>query len=471
MLDNNKLKEVLGNDFLDVYEVSEDGILIIDSEATIVYCNELWVNLCAFDKYGYTRDKMIGTDLNFYINSGIGIKAVALKALKDKKKTVSMAYSLDDKAIVTTAVPFFNEDGGVKYVVAFVKDESEIQHLKASVENVHEIQSMYIDYLYNGRGTQEKQIIMKDAKVKDIYVRALKVSNTNATILINGESGSGKDVLANFIHDHSTRNDGPFIAINCGAIPESLVESEFFGYERGAFTGASKEGKKGFFEAANKGTLFLDEIAELPVNMQIKLLRVLETQQIIRVGGTTPIDVDVRIIAATNSNLLEKVETGEFRLDLYYRINVIRFEIPPLRERSEDIEALVKMFISQFSETYVQEKDIDDDAIESLKAYNWPGNIRELRNIVESLFLMNDSGVIHQEDAREILDNERNIMNHQVVEVKNIAPLKNVVEEAERQLLVMVSKERHNSRDIAAVLEIDQTTASRKLKKYGIDYK
>lgn len=465
-----KLGELLNSDLLQIYDASDEGIMIIDSQATIIYCNDLWVELCAFDHYGYSKEKMIGMSLEFFINSGIGVKAVALSALRDKRKTTSLAYSLDNKALLTTATPFFNKDGSVKYVVAFVKDESEIHNLKTNIENYQEIQNMYIDYLYHG-SSRKKQIVMNDSKVKSIYVQALKISKTDATVLISGESGTGKDVLANFIHNNSQRSKGAFIAINCGAIPENLVESEFFGYEKGAFTGANKEGKRGFFEAANKGTLFLDEISELSQSMQVKLLRAIENRKITRVGGVEPVNIDVRIIAATNCDLMEKVEDGSFRLDLFYRINVIKFELPPLRERKNDVKDLVNLFIKQFNEAYIMNKSISDKAINRLLMYEWPGNIRELRNIAENLILTSINNEIDVDDVDLLIQNESRIDKNQLVIVNGIAPLREVLDEAERQLLKLVSRTRHSSSEIAEALGIDQTTASRKLKKHNIIYK
>lgn len=464
------LNRLLDDDLLQIYETSDQGLMIMDEHATILYCNDLWVKLCAFDRYGYTKEKMIGADLSFFINTGIGIKAVALTALREKKKMTSLAYSLEQKAILTTATPLFREDGTVKCVVAFVKDESEIQNLRADIENYKEIQDMYVDYLYHGSG-RKKQVVMNNAKMKTIYVQALKISGTDATILINGESGTGKDVLANFIHHHSKRQTGAFVAINCGAIPEHLMESEFFGYEKGAFTGANKEGKRGFFEAANGGTLFLDEIAELPQNMQVKLLRVLETHKITRVGGITPIDVDARIIAATNCNLAEKVKAGMFRLDLFYRINVIRFTLPPLRERREDIEDLVQLFLKQFNAFYLQHKTISSAAMRMMRVYSWYGNIRELRNVVENLILTSADDEIGVDDVAPLIQDEDIDHGQQPVTVHAVKPLKEILDEAERQLLLLTSREKHTSAEIAKLLDVDQTTALRKLKKYHIRYK
>lgn len=463
---------MLSGELIKVYEESDEGIVIIDKDAIIVYCNDLWIELCAFDRYGYSKDSLIGTDLSYLVSSGVGVKAVALSVLKDKKKITSLAYSLDRKAILTMASPIFDENGELEYVVAFVKDESEIQNLKSSIENYEEIQNMYIEYLYHGTERQN-DLVVNDPKVKKLYAKALKISTTDATVLINGESGTGKDVLANFIHNSSRRNKGPFIAVNCGAIPENLVESEFFGYERGAFTGANKEGKKGIFEAASKGTLFLDEISELPLSMQVKLLRVIETRSITHVGGVTPINVDVRIIAATNVDLLSKVRSGEFRQDLYYRINVIRLTPPPLRERKSDLEDLISLFQKQFDEKYLRNTSVTSSALKLLKEYTWPGNIRELKNVMENLVLTSIDGVIDRDDvAFLIYENSPAQMELPgLVTVHGIGNIKDVVEETERQLLQMAAMGKHSSKAIADELGIDQTTALRKLKKYNINYK
>lgn len=231
-------------------------------------------------------------------------------------------------------------------------------------------------------------LIAESNQMKNILKQINIVANTDTTVALYGESGAGKDVIANLIHRHSNRSDRPLISVNCAAIPENLIESELFGYEKGSFTGANAKGKKGLFEVANNGTIFLDEIGEIPLSFQTKLLRALETNEIRRVGGTEEIKLDVRIICATNKNLEKLVEDGEFRDDLYYRFNVFPVTIPPLRERKADVIPLTEYFLEKLNLKYSTSKKISPKFREQLLKYQWPGNIRELRNIVERAYVI-----------------------------------------------------------------------------------
>ncbi len=230
-----------------------------------------------------------------------------------------------------------------------------------------------------------------------IYSFIEKVSRTSSTVLLLGESGTGKELVAKALHTASARNSEPFLTVNCGAMPESLLESELFGYVKGAFTGAATN-RKGLFEAADGGTMFLDEISSMPLNMQMKLLRVLQEKEVRRVGGTESISVDVRVIAASNENLEEKIANGNFREDLYYRLSVIPIELPPLRERKEDIPLLVSHFISRIEKENKIDVDISEDAVEALCSYSWPGNIRELENLLKRTAILSENNVIELED-------------------------------------------------------------------------
>ncbi len=245
------------------------------------------------------------------------------------------------------------------------------------------------------------------AEVEELLRTVEMVAPTDLSVLINGESGTGKEVIANAIHQVSPRKIHPLISVNCGAIPEGILESELFGHEKGSFTGAIAQ-KKGYFEAANHGTIFLDEIGEMPLNTQVKLLRVLETSEFMRVGGTTTHKVDVRIIAATNKDLEKAVDKNEFRRDLYYRLKAITIHIPPLRRRREDIPILIE----NFSNSYAQKNNIDfkgfaPDALQLLKEYNWPGNVRELKNFVETAIILNRGEIVHSQYVRNALKIEQ----------------------------------------------------------------
>jgi TyrR family helix-turn-helix protein len=294
----------------------------------------------------------------------------------------------------------------------------------------------------------------------------IKLSQYDSTILITGESGTGKELIAEFIHNNSSRENGPFIKVNCGAIPENLLESELFGYDYGAFTGAKKGGKTGYFQMANGGTIFLDEIGDLPYNLQVKLLRVLQNKEIIRVGGEQAFSVDVHIIAGTNRNLLELVQSKKFREDLYYRLSVIPVHIPPLRERKEDIPALVNHFTNLFNKKHQQQKRISPEVIEYFMAADWPGNVRELENMVERLLVTSSNNIVTREDLPENLVKANS--NNQQIAVYGIMPLSEARTILEKQLLENAFAQYPSTRQIARVLKVSAATIVRKAARYGI---
>src|SRR5699024_3714408 len=290
------------------------------------------------------------------------------------------------------------------------------------------------------------------------------VATVDSTILILGESGVGKEVITNFIHKNSSRAENAFLKINCGAIPENLLESELFGYEKGAFTGANNKGKAGLFELADNGTLFLDEIADMPLSLQVKLLRVLQEKEVMRIGGTRSISVDARIITATNTDLKKEVAKGRFREDLYYRLNVIPINIPPLRKRPEDILLLANHFIEYFNETHTTDRRFSPQILHAFQSYDWPGNVRELQNIVERLVVTSDERKI----SSDLLPEEfhKCSINEESVKVNKIIPLKKCLELAEKQLLSLAREKYSSTTEIAKVLEVNQSTISRKFNKY-----
>lgn len=311
-----------------------------------------------------------------------------------------------------------------------------------------------------------EDIVYQSQAMKNILQLSYKVARVDCTVLISGESGVGKEVIAAFIQRHSLRKDKPFIKINCGALPESLLESELFGYVKGAFTGASKHGKPGLFELADQGTLFLDEIGEMPLSLQVKLLRVIQERELRRIGGTETIRLNVRLIAATNLDLQEEVKRGRFREDLYYRLNVIPIHILPLRERKEDILPLIEYFADYFNRKHMKSKRFAHSALELLQAYEWPGNVRELQNVIERLIIVTDGPVIDRSDLPEMRAPNRSEQENVIV--KEIMPLKLCVHLAEIQLLKLARKKYGSTTKMAQALGVDQSTISRKLKKMNL---
>ena len=311
--------------------------------------------------------------------------------------------------------------------------------------------------------TSLKDIIGKSPAIVKMFNEIKKVAPTRASVLITGESGVGKELVANAIHNLSDRKNSSFIKVHCAALAETLLESELFGHEKGAFTGAIDR-KKGRFELANKGTIFLDEIGEINQNIQVKLLRVLQEKQLERVGGSEPINVDVRLIAATNKILEDEMKEGRFREDLYYRLNVVHIFVPPLRERREDIPLLVDYFLKEFSKENNKEiKSIESKAKNAIYNYNWPGNIREMRNSIESAVVMSENGIIHFEDLPSQLKDQE---NEKIIKI----PLGSSMAQAEKQIILETLHSVGNNKVKASnVLKIGRRTLYRKLDEYGIE--
>lgn len=296
-----------------------------------------------------------------------------------------------------------------------------------------------------------------------------RIALSNSTVLILGESGTGKEMFARAVHNEGNRKDEPFIAINCAAIPDALLESELFGYTKGAFTGADSSGKLGKFELANKGTIFLDEIGDMPLHLQTKILRVIQERRIIKVGSNKPIDIDVRVIAATNKDLIKLIEQNKFREDLYYRLNVIPFNIPPLRERIQDIEILVNYFINKYTKLLNKEFssiNIDKDLWKVFYEYSWPGNVRELENAVEFMInMLGPEGIMNKELAPpSILNNERRVRN----KLKDILPLKELEKNEIKKALDMYGNTTQSKKIISSKLGIGIATLYRKIEEYDL---
>jgi len=312
---------------------------------------------------------------------------------------------------------------------------------------------------------ENERVIYQSSEMARLMEDVQSVAPLDSTVLITGESGVGKEVIARRIHQLSSRSTGSFVPINCGAIPEHLIESELFGNEKGAFTGADSK-RIGLFEQANQGTVFLDEISELPYSMQVKLLRVLQEREVFRVGSTMPIKIDVRVIAATNKNLRKMVRKMTFREDLFYRLHVVPISIPALRIRKEDIAPLAVNFLEEFNQKIGRRKGISTNALNVLESYQWPGNIRELRNVIERLVIISREDEITEKDAYRVLweddSNEQGFIT-----IKGIMPLKQAVDETEKQLIELADKRFGTATDAAKALDVSISTVSRRMKRFS----
>lgn len=325
-----------------------------------------------------------------------------------------------------------------------------------------------ISNLKKSLGEKKNAVIGDNTGLKQVMTQVRRVAETNATVLIHGESGTGKELIARAVHDNSLRSQGPFVAINCGAIPLTLMESELFGHERGAFTDA-KEAKAGTFERADGGTLFLDEVGELPLDAQVKLLRVLEERRITRIGGKKAIPVDVRIVAATNRNLDDEVKNGHFRLDLLYRLNVFTLILPPLRERKEDIPLLTNFFIRKYNRTLsLDVQSVSPEAISLLTSYDWPGNVRDLENAIQSSMILCTGGVIRPEHLPD------RIKGYELAEAQTVSgssgnSIREINAQMEKELITEALKKHNFNRTLTAeALNISRKTLFNKMKRYGL---
>jgi len=449
-------------DFEMLFGASYDGILLTDANGNILLFNKAYVDIS-----GIPAEVLIGKNMEQIIELGYLKKSVALMVLKEKKPVTITHIDLPHGTCIVTGSPIFNEKGELYRVVTNVRDMTEIYRLREELEKAQEMEEIYYQHLDKEKNPDLKnEPVAISAAMKEVLGLARKISPVDVTVLILGESGVGKEVIAKYIHDHSSRKDGPFVAVNCGAIPEQLLESELFGYIGGAFTGALKNGKAGLFESAENGTLFLDEIGELPMNLQVKILRVLEMHEVTRIGACSPISVNARILAATNRDLEDMAVNKEsFREDLYYRLNVIQIPIPPLRERPEDIVPLAMHFLNHFNQIYNHRKRMSADVLSMFKQYSWPGNIRELKNLTERLVVVSSGEYL---DCLELPCKKKGKNDPPAVQVSRIIPLSTAVEELEKQLLITALEEYESSRKVAAAIGINQATVLRKMKKYGL---
>ena len=379
-----------------VFESSFDGLFVVNGEGNTVRLNSAYERIS-----GLSRDEIVGRHVTDLVRDKIIDRSVTLQVRQRRAPVTIMQKIKGERNMMVTGTPVFDDQGEISLVVINVRNLTVLNQLKASLEEARKLENLYhqsINEQINMDRAMKRMVIRSEA-MKKVLLRAVKAANVLNSVLLNGESGVGKSMLARIIHEMSNRRGNPFVKINCGAIPESLMESELFGYEAGAFTGALPQGKAGLFETADKGTIFLDEVAELTPAMQVKLLEVIDESRFTRIGSTKPKTVDVRVIAATNRDMKEMMEKDLFREDLYYRLKVISIDIPPLRSRREDIPALARQFLQNYCEQHDLDKRLNPEVMDSLRNYSYPGNIRELKNLLESMMVMAEGETITLADA------------------------------------------------------------------------
>ncbi|MGG0175363.1 sigma 54-interacting transcriptional regulator [Gottfriedia acidiceleris] len=450
---NKDLNAILSSIYDEILVVNRKGELIRYSENIIP---GFW---------NVDLKELLGKSILEFGNQGLFTPSVTKLVLEKKKKVSIVQETINGRKVLAVGNPVFDENMEIERIIIASRDITETSRLKTELKEMKKISEQYKKELEDIKSKDRfvKKLIYCSPKMEQILNQAKKIADFSSTVLLHGESGVGKEVIAQAIHQLGNRSSKPFLKLNCGAIPENLLESELFGYIKGAFTGADQN-KDGYFKQADEGVLFLDEIGEMPLHLQVKLLRVLQEQEVIPVGSTKPIKVNVQIIAATNKRLEKMVEERTFREDLYYRLNVIPLNIPPLRERIEDISLLAFHFLQQLNEKYNKSFHLTPDAINVLEFYSWPGNVRELQNIIERLVVSAEDQIINAEDVNQFLPNSYDFNKSKPV-INKVIPLQEAIDYVEEQLIVLAMKQYKTTTKAAQVLGISQSSVSRKYQK------
>ncbi|MGG0454481.1 sigma 54-interacting transcriptional regulator [Priestia megaterium] len=456
---HNTATEELVNFLTSIFDTSHDGLYICDKNGYTLLYNEAFLQISGISID--LMNKYSTIELHQMNNVPISCAGIALKTKKPHSTIID--YYNGKKGIVT-ATPFFNQNQEILFIVSNVRDVTEINHLQQELEKTKQINLAFQNELKQIQSDLEnnQQFIYRSKSMHQIISLASRFAKNDSPILLLGESGVGKDVLANYIHKNSEKK-GEFVKINCGAIPDHLLESELFGYEKGAFTGANVK-KEGLFELAHEGTIFLDEIGDLPYSLQVKLLNVIQDSKFRRLGGTETREVNIRIIAATNCDLEHLVEEKKFRLDLFYRLNVLSITIPPLRERREDIPALLFFYLEKLKGKYKVEKKLDNPVLEKCMEYQWPGNIRELKNIIERMYHMSENEKITIDELPRSIQYSKEVSTQDdgTVKYNKPLPLKQAVAEFEKGYISNILSSTPTMQDCANILEVNISTLVRK---------
>jgi PAS domain S-box-containing protein len=447
-----------------IIDSSSDGLFVCDANANVILMNPASEKI-----HNRSAADIVGRNMRELIEAGFIDRSAALEASISKKR-VSLLQNKDGHKLISIATPVFGEQNKLIRIVVSERDITEIDNLQHELEEQQALKDSLRDQILAMQQVEldSHSIIARSPAMIRALQQSIRVANANSSVLLLGESGVGKGLIADLIHKNSRRSEQPLIKINCGAIPESLIEAELFGYEKGAFTGAQTSGKPGHFELADGGTLFLDEIAELPLSSQVKLLRFLEDGQITRLGDTKARTADVRVLAATHQDLGEMVKQGKFRLDLYYRLNVIPIQIPAVRERPDCILPLIRHYLEKFRGHSGTRKRLTRAALDALASYSYPGNVRELMNICERLVVMSDTELIDLPDLPIQITSHPPEKQFSYNQIAPGASLQQVLDQVEKDLLEKSLQQYKNQSDIAAALNVNQSTIARKLKKHGL---
>ena len=450
-----------------LFRVSSDGLSISDRKGNIIACNE-----ASAKTTGLKTSDFVGKNVHDLVEKGIVDKSVTLEVLATKRQVDTMIFiKPTGKEVLSTGTPVFDEDGNIEMIIVNDRDMTQLSNLKAKLDETRLVTEKYKDTLaeLSMANLKDQLIVAASKEMRHVLKTGHKFAKLGVSnILLLGESGTGKNLLANFIHNNGIRKKKPFIEISCAALPENLLEAELFGYEKGAFTGADPRGKVGLFELAHEGTLFLDEIGDLPLPVQVKLLKYWDNQEIYHIGGIKPIKVDCIIIAATNRDLKKLVNQGKFREDLFYRLNAVNLRIPPLRKRREDISNLAHHFLNMYNRTYGLKKRFSPQALKVLLSYRYPGNIRELKNIINSAVLMSEKDVLEKSIVNAILELKLEKDTLTIESSEESQSLKNQLLSVEKTILAEAFSQYRSTREVARRLNLSQSSVVRKLKHHGI---
>lgn len=463
----------LNQDLEAIFSTIYDEIIVVDAKGKLLRASDHYIGA----QWKRPPQSLIGQQI-LRLKKVNDLIPKVIREVQKKEQKVSRMQNEGDSPLLVVGNPIFDAAGGLERIVIASRDLTEMARLKRELEQTRQESESYRQKSesYRQELEQLRERVTQAQGTLPLYASPLmhevmreaeRVAQFSATVLLHGESGVGKEIIANTIHSLSDRSEQPFIKINCAAIPESLMESELFGYERGAFSGANQQGKTGLIVKAHRGCLFLDEISELPLLIQGKLLRAIQEREVYPVGATAPVKFDIQIIAATNKNLAELVTQGKFREDLYYRINVFPIEVPPLRERKEDIALLANSFLTQFNQTYQRSLRLSNSALDLLEAYPFPGNVRELQNLIQRAAIKNDGEVI---DAGAI---EKILMRADTAPVSGkagsrftqVMPLHQAFAQIEEELVTLAMKQYQSTTKAAKALGVSQATVSRKYRQ------
>ena len=466
-LSDEDIFEILKEEMQSIIDCIHDSIYITDGEGVTLMVNKASKEYLL--RYPGPLDlELIGLNVKYMVDKGYWDNSICMNVIEAQSKVTTIQNAFGAK-LLSTGIPLY-KDGKIKMVVAIDRDVSQLTSLQNELEKSQkaiELHKSRLEY-YRNKNNEEDNLVFSSEVMRTLVNDAFEVAKRDVFILIEGESGTGKEMLSNFIVRNSGRSDNAYVKINCAAIPENLMESEFFGYEPGAFTGANAKGKMGFFEIADGGTILLDEITELPLHMQSKLLRIIQDGEFTRVGGTKVTKCDVRIIAASNVNLVDAIKKDKFRSDLYYRLNVVPLKIPPLRERREDIGELVSFFFKELNKKYKTDKVLSNGAYNLFLKYDWPGNVRELKNVVERIVVTSKSNIIKRNFVNLLLNGEDTILELEGVGDIKGGALYEALEIYEKHLISEAVISAKTMTEAAKKLGVSKSSVSKKCKKYGI---